>query len=1143
MEQQKSPRALAEEKVLSFWKENNIFKKTLEKDSPQGEFVFFEGPPTANAKPALHHLEARAFKDAIPRYKTMRGFSVPRRAGWDTHGLPVELQIEKKLGLASKKEIEDYGIALFNKECKDSVFTYIKDWEEFTERIGYWVEKDRAYYTFDATYIESLWNIVGTIEQKGLLYKDYKIIPWCARCGTALSSHELAQGYMDVKDLSVYAKFKVVGVENTFIIAWTTTPWTLPGNVALAVGNDIDYVKVRINEENLILAKERLSLIEGEYEIVQEVKGSDLVGVSYEPLYPYLKNIITAPESEKMENAYKVYAADFVTTTDGTGIVHIAPMYGADDFDLGTKYQLPKIHMVGVDGRFVVGTEQFQGRFVKDEDVAIDIIKDLAARAQLLKKEKYEHSYPHCWRCKTPLIYYARDSWYIGMSKLSSELVEQNETINWEPSHIKEGRFGEWLRGIKDWAISRERYWGTPLPIWVAEDKQRIVVDSVSTMKSLMKKSGNTYFVMRHGQTQHNVLGLWNYGNQDGDPLTEIGQSQVVESAEQLKAVGIDLIIASPFLRTLETAGTIARELGLSDEQIITDSSLAEWRVGKEFDGKPLNDFFTIRNASADRYGFKAHDGESYIDVLKRAGAFMYNIEKEYQGKNILIITHGAVSRSIELLATGISHANLFATTRDYKNFDNAEVRQIDFAPLPHNDNFELDLHRPYIDEVVLVQDGKEYKRTKEVLDVWFDSGAMPFAQNHYPFENKDYVESVGHSADFISEAIDQTRGWFYTLHAIGVLMGMGNAYKNVICLGHLLDEKGKKMSKSVGNIVDPWDQIAKYGVDTIRLWMYSVNQPGDSKNYDEKTVVELQRQVFGLYFNIVSLYELYRDKNIETESLKNSENVLDAWILSRLNQFIALTTESMDAYKTFEPIRALRVFMDDLSTWYVRRSRDRIKNGSTEAKQTLYVVLKTIAQILAPFAPFAAEEVWQTLKTDNSSDTESVHLSNWPEALAVDEYVLSSMEQVRTLCTLGNALRKKISIPVRQPLLALQVQHLVLDEAYTQLVMDELNVKAVVQDASLQTDVSFDLTMTDELKEEGIVRELLRIIQDKRKIEGLQPEDRIALTIGTTDQGQIIIERFAVELAKTVGADSIVFVSQTNGVVIETIPFAVSFN
>ncbi|MFZ4499993.1 MAG: class I tRNA ligase family protein [Minisyncoccia bacterium] len=1127
---QKSLAALREEAVLAFWRENNIFEKTLSKDAPKGEFVFFEGPPTANAKPALHHLEARAFKDVIPRYKTMQGYHVPRRAGWDTHGLPVELQIEKKLGFTSKKDIENFGIAAFNKECKDSVFTHIKDWEDFTDRIGYWVDKKGAYYTFNNSYIESLWNIVGTVEQKGLLYKDYKIIPWCARCGTSLASHELAQGYLDVKDLSVYAKFKVKGEENTFILAWTTTPWTLPGNVALAVGADIDYVFVKQNTETVILAKERLSLIEGEYEIIKEVRGSDLVGLEYEPLYPYITELLNKKdvsggalaESEKLPNAYKVYAADFVTTTDGTGIVHTAVMYGADDFELGTKVGLPKFHTVGVDGRFVKGTGSFEGRFVKDEDVAIDIIKDLAHRGLLFKKEKYEHSYPHCWRCKTALIYYARDSWYIGMERMREELVAQNEHINWEPSHIKEGRFGEWLRNIKDWAISRERYWGTPLPVWVADDNQRIIVDSIATLKNLTKKSGNKYLVMRHGQTEHNLKGLWNYGNQDGDPMTPAGVQQVADAFRGLNGATIDMIIASPFLRTLETAQEMARALGMAEDSIVTDPRLAEWKVGGDYDGKPLNDFFTVRNSSDDRYNFKAEGGESYVEVVERAGAFIYDIEEKYQGKTILIISHGAVTRALELHGRGISFDKLFETTRDYVNFANAEIRHVDFVPLPHNERYELDLHRPYIDDVVLVQDGKEYRRIKEVMDVWFDSGAMPFAQHHYPFENKAYVESTGFPADFISEAIDQTRGWFYTLHAIGVLMGRGNAYKNVICLGHLLDASGKKMSKSIGNIVDPWEQIAKYGVDTLRLWMYSVNQPGDSKNYDEKTVVELQRQVFGLLYNVLSFYELYRDTAVESTDTV-SDNVLDAWILSRLNQFIALTTESLDAYKTFEPVRALRDFMDDLSTWYLRRSRDRIKDGDIQAKATLYTVLKTLTKVIAPFAPFAAEDMWQKLK--NTNDEESVHLSTWPHAASEealrDTPVLESMEKVRALCTAGNALRKKVMIPVRQPLLSLRVKNLELKQEYLQIIMDELNVKGIVEDPELVGEPELDVTMTEELKLEGEYRELVRTVQDLRKEKNLLPNDVITLTL--PEQYKNIVELFSDEMKKTVGAKEII--------------------
>lgn len=659
---EKNKTAEAEEKVLAFWKENKIFEKTLEKDAPNGEFVFYEGPPTANGKPGIHHIESRSFKDLIPRYKTMRGYHVRRKAGWDTHGLPVEIEVEKQLGITNKKEIEEYGIDKFNAKCKESVLQYIDEWKDFTDRIGYWVDHDSTYFTFTNEYMESVWSVIKHVWDRDLIYKDYKVLPWCPRCGTPLSSHELAQGYKEVKDESVYIKFKVKNPkehdlpENTYLLAWTTTPWTLPGNVALAVGKDIDYV---LTKDGYILAKERAE----DFEIEKEFKGNDLLGIEYEALYDYLKDNIPANQADKMKNAYKVYEADFVSTEDGTGIVHTAVMYGVDDFDLGTKLDLPKFHLVNEEGRFIKAVTDFADLTVTRAGTSKKVTEDLDSKGLLFKTEMIEHTYPFCWRCKEKLIYYARDSWYIAMSTLRDDLVKENDEIHWEPEYIKDGRFGGWLRDVKDWAISRNRYWGTPIPIWeCAECDERKIVGSIKELE------------------------------------------------------------------------------------------------------------------------------ENAVDDIPD------------------------------------------------------------------------DLHKPYIDDVKFKCGcGGEMTRIPEVMDVWFDSGAMPFAQDHYPFENKEFIDGAGYPADYICEAIDQTRGWFYTLHAVGILMGRGKAYKNVISLGHILDEKGKKMSKSVGNIVEPWGQIHKYGVDALRYWMFTVNNPGESKSFDEKGVDEIVKKNIGRLNNVYSFYDLYR--------------------------------------------------------------------------------------------------------------------------------------------------------------------------------------------------------------------------------------------------------------------------------------------
>lgn len=1102
----KSDIAKLEEEALVFWKEKQIFEKSLKKPSPKGEFIFYEGPPTANGRPGVHHLEARAFKDAITRYRTMRGHHVRRRAGWDTHGLPVELEVEKQLHFTGKKDIEQYGIAPFNKKCRESVLKYIDEWQKFTERIGYWVDQSEAYFTYNAPYMESLWSILKQVDTDKRLYKDYKIVPWCTRCGTALSSHELAQGYENVKDLSVTVAFPVVGQEDTSFLAWTTTPWTLPGNVALAVGTDITYVTVEKKNDDtstkkFILAKSRLQSVfkEGEYTVVDEKKGSELVGMEYEPVYPFAKTIASESEKPKFEKAFKVYPAPFVTTEDGTGIVHIAVMYGQDDFELGTEIGLPKVHVVGVDGLFIHGTGFLDNQKAKDEDVAVDIIKDLAGRGRLFSKEKHEHTYPFCWRCKTPLIYYARDSWYINMQGLRDLMIEENKRIHWVPEHIRDGRFGEWLKGVKDWAISRERYWGTPLPVWENTDgSERVVIGSLKELSDRTKTGNNTYLAIRHGESQGNVAGTTSTttATASADHLTDRGKKEVLNAAKALKdGGGVDIIIASPLARTQETAVLLAKEFGINEKSVISEDRLQEIKAGV-FDSKPVSEYESFFTSYLERFTSAPEGGETLNDVRERTGALLYELESRYKGKRILLVSHARTIWALFADARGLS----VEQAMQIEEPDNAEITPLNFLPLPHNEQYELDLHRPYIDDVVLVGgSGTELRRIPEVMDVWFDSGAMPFAAEHYPFENKEWVDGVGYPADFISEAIDQTRGWFYTLHAVGALVGRGAAYKNVISLGHLLDDSGHKMSKSKGNVINPWEAVNTWGVDTLRFWMYSVNQPGEPKLFDKKTVRESAR-ILSWFENSAKFYELFKDVLNEAPM---SQQVIDRWMLLRTHETVRIVTTAFESYQLFEGARAIAVLLEDLSQWYVRRIRDRARDGDRAAMETLRQILNTIALLIAPLSPFVAERVFQSVRTE--IDEESVHLAVWVEekvpstesveqssAQMNDKELLVDMHRVRELASEALMLRQRAGIKVRQPLGTLSIPN-TLSEELSELLAQEVNVKQIKMNAP---ELELDTNLTEELVAEGDVREFMRAVAEARKELKLSPQDIVHLNI-----------------------------------------------
>ncbi len=853
-----------EREIMDFWKQNKIFEQTTAKG--KGTFSFYDGPPTANGKPHIGHVLTRSIKDLIPRYEVMKGKKVLRKAGWDTHGLPVELEVEKLLGIDGKKQIESYGIAPFVEKCKESVWKYKGEWERLSERVGYWVDMDNPYVTYDNNYIESEWWALKTIYQKGLLYKGHKIVPYCPRCGTALSSHEVAQGYKDVKEKSVIAKFKLKDKANTYFLAWTTTPWTLPSNVALCMNAEFDYATVNSDGVNYILAKELVAkhFEEGTYTITEVKKGKDYEYCEYLPLFNF-----TDLQGKK---CHFVTNAEYVTLTDGTGIVHIAPAYGSEDADVGRNYDLPFVQLVGEDGKFVEGCDDLTGVFCKEADKLI--IRKLKDNGTLFKELMFEHSYPHCWRCDTPLIYYARKSWFVKMTAVKDQLFEVNSSINWIPPTIGSGRMGNFLENVIDWGISRDRYWGTPLPVWICD---------------------------------------------------KCGKVHVVGSRKELS----------------ELSGC---------------------------------------------------------------------------------------SKNIEL-------------------------------------------HRPAIDEVAWTCEcGGTMHREKEVIDCWFDSGSMPYAQFHYPFENKKLFEQ-NFPADFISEAVDQTRGWFYTLIAISTLLFGKAPFKNCIVLGLVGDERGVKMSKHKGNVVDPWDSFNKQGADAVRWYFYTASQPWLPSRYYDEAVSETQRRFLGTLWNTYAFFVLYADIDQfdpSKYSLKDCTlTLMDKWLLSELNRLIITVGECLDKYDITTAARSIEHFTDMLSNWYVRRSRERYWGKDwTADKQaayvTLYTTLVTLAKVCAPFVPFIAESIYQNLVPNFFADApKSVHLCDWPKAdkKLINDKLNKSMELVLDIVVLGRSARNTANIKNRQPLSKLYVcGDVTLSKAMRDVVADELNVKRVVKTDDLEQFAGYEV-------------------------------------------------------------------------------------
>ncbi len=1092
-----------EEDVLEFWEKNQIFEKGQELRKKAKPFVFFEGPPTANGRPGIHHFIGRVFKDLFNRYKTMRGFLVERKSGWDTHGLPVEIEVEKSLGLKSKKEIEEYGIVKFNKQAKESVWKYKDEWERFTKRIGFWIDLKKPYITYEPKYIESLWHIFKKIWDKKLLFKGHKVVPFCTRCGTPLSSHEVAQGYKTITDKSVIVKFliskseflkkfQIPNDEPTYLLAWTTTPWTLPGNVALAVGEKVNYALVEKDGENFILAKDLVAILDGAI-IKKEFLGKDLIGLEYEPLFEI--------PSLRSEKSYRVYPADFVTTTEGTGIVHTAVMYGEDDYELGKKVGLPAHHTVDQTGHFTSEVPELAGRPAKNKETEDLIIRQLEIRNLVFKIENFEHDYPFCWRCGNPLLYYAMNSWFIGMSRLEKELVKNNRKVNWYPAHLKEGRFGEWLKGVKDWAISRDRYWGTPLPIWKCEScSEHTVAGSLDDLEKKCFRQKNTFYLLRHGLSTKN--GAANGGREiisskleyDHYDLVSEGVEQIKKAAEQLKkSGGLDLIFASPFLRTRHTAEIIAEKLGL---KVYIDERLKEVDYGYAVEGQHL-DLYPELQIRSD-FEVKNDDGESWNEIRRRMFAVLGELNQKYEGKKILLISHGDPLWLLDGLAKNLSEEETLLNR--YDNYiRKGELKKLDLLNYPYNEKGDLDLHRPYIDEIILkcAKCGGPAKRISEVADVWFDSGAMPYAQWHYPFENKVQFKN-NFPADFIAEGIDQTRGWFYTLLAVSTLLGDGPAYKKVFSYGHVLDEKGQKMSKSKGNVVDPWTVIDQYGADAARWYFYTVNNPGEPKLFSLNEVGQRLRGFVMTLWNTFRFFELYQTKNqIEAKPQLWQLHVLDKWILSRLHQTIKLTTEAMDNFDSLSASRVIEQFViDDFSKWWLRRSRNRLKDNLSFFR----FLLLEICKLIAPFTPFIAEKIHQELHR-GTNGTESVHWHDWPEVNKkfINQKLEEEMNLAQQAVNTGLASRKKANVKVRQPLSQFSssvVAGIVSYPDIIDLIKDELNVKAVVAGPD-----ELDLYLDDALKYEGWAREITRQIQDMRKEAGYKFSEKVVAQWHTDDE------------------------------------------
>jgi isoleucyl-tRNA synthetase len=1143
-----SPIAAREEEILEFWNREKIFEKSLTKQAPQGEYIFYDGPPFATGLPHYGHLLQSAIKDAVPRFFTMRGYHVPRRWGWDCHGLPLENQIEQELGLKNKRQIEELGIEKFNKAARDAVLRYADDWKRIIPRVGRWVDMEDDYRTMDASYTESVWWAFKNLYDRGLVYEGFKAMHLCPRCGTTLSNFEVAQGYKDVEDIAVTVKLPLVDEPGSSLLIWTTTPWTLLGNAAAAVKADAVYVKVKVGEEFVIVSEDYFSKKSSDFLASlgqtfsqnnpppQKILGKELVGKKYEPPFPYFKNELHKHKT----HAWRVYAAPYVTLEDGTGIVHLAPAYGAEDLELAQKEKIPLIHHVTDEGRFVATVTDFAGLPVKPKgnpkETDAKVAEWLEQRGKLFKQETIKHSYPHCWRCDTPLLNWAATSWFVNVQKIKAKLLKENGRVRWVPGHVGEGRFNNLLETAPDWAISRSRFWGAPLPVWWhSKTKEVRVVGSVEELLSLVRTSGNRYFIMRHGEAVSNAEG---FGDSDGNTrnhLTPRGREEVAASGQELRKEKVDLIITSPSPRARETARIVQQELGLPDQSVMVDERLGEIGFGV-YDGRPLTEWIQFFTYFGERFLKAPEGGESYVDLRRRVGECLFETERRYSNKNILFVGHGASTWIMARIAERISNAALSQReSREHSLLNKAQWCELPFTPYPHNENYELDLHRPYIDELPLGDAlGGRWQRVKEVFDCWFESGSMPFAQAGYPAHTASFnpkrlfgLAPKGYPADFIAESIDQTRGWFYSLIVLGVALFGRAPYKAVVTNGLVLAEDGRKMSKKLKNYPDPMELVERFGADSLRYYLLSSAViRGEDLRFAARGVEEVSKKLLMRLDNVRSFYEMYAGKAFSQDLA--APHVLDKWILARLGELVKETTEGFETYELDAATRPLMSFVDDLSTWYLRRSRERFKTDGPDknaALTTLRQVLKTTAQVMAPTMPFYADYLWREMKSEG--EVESVHLSEWPTVGETSKEVLDNMKFVRNFATFGLKQREEAKIKIRQPLSKITIKHdgEPLSQEYKDILADEINVKEVVFVAGAgqeDSGIELDTTLTPELEDEGLVREMARRIQEWRKEQKMHISDRPHFTLKATLNEKRVAEKFRRELIEQTGLASL---------------------